>query len=687
MSYRRCVRTACAIAASLLSLSVAHAQPVKNSEPFNAGVVDPSTLRAVVAKRTATANELIVRLVHVDGARTVENTLQVYDDLISELRAALAVVNTVQNLHSDPVMRAVATELRPPVQALIQAINLRRDIYDALAAILPESVADEATRRYLNRELEFYRRRAIDQPEAVRDRLRTLRAELQAAQAEYDRNIREGSRTFTTTAAQLEGVPRDFLARQQQNADGSITLTSDNVDVRPVLEFAQNEAVKRQALVAGATVAYPENAASLRKMIMVRSEIAKLLGFPNWAAHEAASRMTRDHGTIAAFLEKVALASEAKARTEYAQLLRRKRRDDPNATAVGEWEYLYYTNLVRRELYDLDGQQVRQYFPAEQVIAGVLDVNARLYGVTFRSVKMELWHPSVRTFELFEGARMIGRLYLDLHPRPGKVNSGALHSGVRIGSARQTPESIIVAAVPGGQPGDPGLMSHEEVRTLFHEFGHLMHSQFASRARWIGINGLPQEADANEVPSMMAEEWIWDAKVLQTFARHYKTGAPIPAALVAQMRSASEFGKALEARRQLAFSRVSLSYHDRDPGSLDTSAMYRQVTSATLPLTMHPDGHRELSIPHWSNPNYGATYYTYLWSSVIAKDLFGQFDKKNLLAPAGARRYREAVLTAGSSKPAQELFEDFLGRPFTMTAWERWLKEESPTTKKGSLEQ
>jgi len=338
---------------------------------------------------------------------------------------------------------------------------------------------------------------------------------------------------------------------------------------------------------------------------------------------------------------------------------------------------MYYSELVRREQYDLDGQEVRQYFPADQVIAGVLDTNSRMYGVTFRSVTMELWHPSVRAYEMLSGGTMIGRFYLDLYPRPGKETNGASHMAVRVGSPTQTPESVIVAAVSGGQQGDPGLMSHDEVRTLFHEFGHLMHSMFASRARWYGINGLPVEADAVEVASMMTEEWIWDAKTLQTFARHYKTGAAIPTALVQRMRRAAEFGKALAVRRQIGLSKVSLSYHDRDPGAWDPFALGKEITSRYVPFTTLPDTHFEAAFTHLGNLLYASAYYGYLWSQVIAKDLFGQFDSNDLLAPVRARRYREAVLAPGSSKPARELFEDFLGRPFTIAAWERWLNEET----------
>ena len=259
----------------------------------------------------------------------------------------------------------------------------------------------------------------------------------------------------------------------------------------------RNGDLRRRALTAWRNVAYPSNAPVLKRILEIRSAFATELGFPHWAAYDAASRMTGTVATVSDFIDTVAAASERKAASEYRQLLARKQRDQHNKTAMFEWEQLYYAELVKREQYDVNAHEVRQYFPFEKVIAGVLDVNARIYGVEFRAVSMPLWHPSVRAFEMVENGDFVGRFYLDLHPRPGKPTTGASHVRVRIGSARHTPESAIIAAVSGGD-GGPGLMSHEEVRTLFHEFGHLVHSLTASRARWQGVDGMPVEADAVE---------------------------------------------------------------------------------------------------------------------------------------------------------------------------------------------
>jgi thimet oligopeptidase len=274
---------------------------------------------------------------------------------------------------------------------------------------------------------------------------------------------------------------------------------------------------------------------------------------------------------------------------------------------------------------------------------------------------------------------VIGRFYFDTHPRLYKLNQSALTTSVRAGLAgRSLPEAVLIMSVAGGEPGEPGLLSVEDVRTFFHEFGHLLAGIFASNGRWFGLVR-PVERDFTETTAQMFEEWIWDPATLATFARHYQTGEPIPLALVTQMRRANEFGKAigpLGVRGQMVQARLSLALHDRDPKNVDATAVLRDANQRYLPWPFVEGTHRVASTTHLANRNYSAGYYTYMWSLVIAKDLFSRFDSKNLLAPAAARRFRETVLAPGGSKPAAALVEDFLGRPFNASAWEAWLNRD-----------
>jgi thimet oligopeptidase len=277
-------------------------------------------------------------------------------------------------------------------------------------------------------------------------------------------------------------------------------------------------------------------------------------------------------------------------------------------------------------------------------------------------------------FEVHADNRLVGRVYLDLHPRPGKRATGASVATVSYGQrGRSVPEAVLAAALPGGAADDPGLMTHDEVRTLFHEFGHVVHRLVGGHQQWQKLSSLALERDFIEAPSQMLEEWIWDPRTLATFARHYQTDEPIPATLVRQMKRAGEFGQALEVRQQMVLARVALAYHDRDPRTVDTTALWKEIHNRYVPIPFVEGAARQASFPHLGQSGYGSAYYTYMWSLVIAKDLFSRFDGQDLTAPGAARRFREQVFAPGSSKPASALVKDFLGRPFSFDAWERWL--------------
>jgi thimet oligopeptidase len=446
-----------------------------------------------------------------------------------------------------------------------------------------------------------------------------------------------------------------------------------------VSAYARNEGLRKRHLLERWTVAAPQNVKVLERLLAIRHGIATQLGYPTWAEYHARPRMARDEKAVAEFIDKVFAASSAAAALEYAELLARKKQEVPDATTLESWDRTYYAEQVRRARYSFDSQSVRPYFPYDRVRSGVMDVSSRLFGVTFKPApNLPTWHPSVEAYEVFQEGTLIGRLYLDVHPRVQKANSGASVSTVRRGARGvHVPEAVLTASVPGGVPGDPGLMTHDQVRTLFHEFGHVVHAIVGGQGRWNGINGIDIEGDVAEAPSTMLEEWVWDAPTLATFARHYQTNEPIPADLVQQMRRAGEFGRGLDSQRQAFLSKVSLSLHDKSQVVVDSTAVVRDVSLKYNSLYPWVDGaYFQAQFTHLANGNYTSSYYTYLWSRVVAKDLFSQFDRTNLLAPAVARRYRDVVLVPGGSKPAADLIGDFLGRPFSFDAYERWLRGE-----------
>jgi len=663
------------LASCLSFASPSSAQTGATSTPFWTGMTDAGAFERAMDARLAHARTGLNALVAAKSTRSIANTLRPYDDVLLELDAVSSQAQLVQSVHPDERMRQTAEKVSQKASTLATEISLNRGVFDALSRI-DATGSDAETRYYLTRTLRDFRLAGVDKDEATRTRIKELRDELVLVGQDFDRNIRTDLRKVTAqNAAELDGLPQDFISRHKPDASGAIQLTIDYPDSLPVFSFAKNEDLRKRMYMEYNNRGYPKNMEVLDKMIARRAELARLAGFQSWADYITADKMVGSAARASMFIDRIVAASGPKATREYEQLLKRKQQDVPGATLVNAWERSYYAELVRRTNYDFDSQSLRPYFTFDRVKQGLFDVTSKLFGVTYRPLtSAPVWDKSVEAYELLENGRVIGRFYLDMHPRPNKYNHAA-EFPIRTGVAgRQIPEASLICNLPGGEPDDPGLMTHDDVETFFHEFGHLVHTLVSGRHQWIGIGGISTEQDFVEAPSQMLEEWTRDAKTLQTFARHYQTNEPIPAALVARMRRASEFGKALTVRQQMVYAKLSLSVYDRDPRQVDTTAMVKDLIGRYLPTPYVEGTHFQASFGHLDG--YSAVYYTYMWSLVIAKDMFSQFDSGNLLAPPVAAKYRTAVLAPGGSKPAAALVSDFLGRPFDDKAWEAWLNQE-----------
>ena len=315
-----------------------------------------------------------------------------------------------------------------------------------------------------------------------------------------------------------------------------------------------------------------------------------------------------------------------------------------------------------------------------QVKQGILDAAADLFHVSFQQEQnVPSWDPSVETWLVIDSGKPIGRFYLDMHPRPGKFSHAEMApvlAGVR---GKQLPEAIHDCNFPVPTATDPGLMDYGDVDTFFLEFGHLMHHILGGQQQWAGISGISMESDFVEAPSQMLEEWIHSPQVLSTFARHYKTGEPIPAELVARANRAAAFGRGMWNRPPEFFQRDLLRHLQNQARKMLTSTR----SPLTIPTNTHyssrcPGTHTWASFGHLGG--YSSAYYTYLWDKVIAEDFFLQFDHKNLLAGDAPMKYRRVVLEPGGSMSANDLVKNFLGRPSNMTALQTWMAEEFDTT-------
>jgi len=351
------------------------------------------------------------------------------------------------------------------------------------------------------------------------------------------------------------------------------------------------------------------------------------------------------------------------------------------------WEEQY-----RRAKFDFDSQSVRPYFPYEQVEAGILATAGKLFQVRFvRASDAAVWDKAVKAFDVvdagivhpthddqavMDGAPspgVVGRIYLDMHPREGKskwFSECSLVGGVR---GRQMPEASLVCNFPEPTKDDPGLMQYSDVVTYFHEFGHLMHEVLGGRQRWAGQSGIATEGDFVEVPSQMLEEFFEDAELLQTFARHYQTGEPIPAETVQRMTKASAHGRALSTLTQVMYASYSLNTHDLRAADLDLDVLLREGYDRFSRYEFVDGNRMYAAFTHLVG--YTSNYYTYLYDKVMALEFFAEFDLKNLVSGPTAMRYRREVLEPGGSRPARELVQAFLGREVSMQALKGWIEK------------
>jgi thimet oligopeptidase len=642
-----------------------------DNAPFWTGKPDSAEFQARLRHRLTLAKGSIDKLLAVKGPRTIENTLVPYDEALRQLDMAGSQASLGENVLPDQATRNAAEKMSQEVAAYYTELSLNRKVYDALAA-LDVSKADDPTRFYVKRTLRDFRLAGVDKDDATREKIKKVSEEVVAVGQEFSRNIREDKSTITCTADELAGMPADYVDRHKPGPDGKITLSIEYPDAIPVFSYAKNDELRKRMYMAYNNRAFPKNVETLDRLRAKRHELATLLGFDNWADCVTADKMTGKASVARDFIDRVVAASNDKQAREYQQLLAAKRKDAPGASEVNFWEVNYYKEQVRKAEYDFDAQTIRPYLPYERVKDGILKTAATLFDVEFRRVPdAPVWHPSVECYELYDGGKLAGRFYLDMHPRPNKYNHAAQFD-IRTGVAgKQIPEAALICNFPGGETGDPGLCEISDAVTFFHEFGHLLHTMFAGHGRWDGIGGIRTEQDFVEAPSQMLEEWMKSPEVLATFAKHYQTNEPVPAELVRRMNRANAFAKGLDVRRQMVYAGSSLACYDRDPKGVDAGELFAGMVRKYQPF---PFVQGTNMMCGWGHLNgYSAVYYTYMWSKVIAMDLFSKFDPEHMLARGAAKDYRMKVLAPGGSKPAAELVSDFLGRPFNETAWKKWL--------------
>ena len=589
--------------------------------------------------------------------------LQVWNDLQIALSGVFALSALMSVVHPEAAVMEAAEAYEIEARRFSTDLHLDAEVFAQLSSLRATGLGDAAS-RVLEDALRNFRRAGVDRDDSAREQLRDLDRRASELSQTFSRGIRDGRRTTSVPAAALDGLPEDYVTGHPADGDGCVEVSTDDPDTLPFLTHSRDPEMRRAVAHAFLNIGWPDNEPVLAELLEVREKKARLLGYADWPSYDAEVKMIGEGSRIPKFIDEIAAASGAAGRREIDELLDHARTEGEEVIDFANWRH--HVEALKRERFGVDAQEVRRYFDFAKVRRGLLDVTGRLFGLVYTQVDAPTWHPDVTSYDvaLAENGERLGRIHLDLHPRARKYNHAAQFTLVPGVLGRQLPEGVLVCNF------SRGLMDPDHVVTLFHEFGHLMHHVLAGRHEWVRFSGVATEWDFVEAPSQMLEEWAWDPDALRSFATD-ADGTPIPEDLVVRMRAADEFGRGFLARTQMAYAAVSYWFHQERPADL-TAGLVELMERYGL-IALVPDTHFHAGFSHLEG--YTSAYYTYMWSLVIAKDLFSAFDPDDLLEPEVARRYRDTVLAAGGSRDAADLVEDFLGRPYDNRAFTAWLEK------------
>jgi thimet oligopeptidase len=618
----------------------------------------------------------------LDAVRTADRDalddlaiLETYDEAVAAMSDIAALANLIGKCHPAQDVREASDAAYKLISTELTGVELDPELYAVLTS-LDVSGADAPTRHFVSKTLQQFRRAGVDRDPATRDRIRALQDDITAIGLDFERNINTDTRTVHVPESALEGLPADYIRAHAPGDDGLVAITTEYPDYVPFQTYAIDGAAREQLWRTYRQRAYPANVPVLRSLIERRHELATLLGYSSWAHYVTEDKMIGTDAAASDFIAKITAASGARAAVDYDELLDRKRVDEPGAARVLPWDTMHLQDRLKAEKLAFDTQAVRPYFEYDRTKAGLMDLVARMFGVTFaRRRDVPTWHDEVEVYDVTwtDGGADVGRIFLDMHPRADKFNHAAMfdmQTGKAGGRVSRRPECALLCNLP--KPGkEAALLQHSDVTTFFHEFGHLIHHLIGGHQRWSGISGIRNEWDFVEAPSQLLEEWTFDAATLAGFAVHHETLEPLPADMVAKLRASDEFGKGLRVRQQMYYASISLDLYRSDPATMDIDEVCRTALTTHLPYAPVDDTYMQLAFGHLDG--YSAIYYTYMWSLVIAKDLFTRFTEEGLPAPEASAAYRDSVLAPGGSAPAADLVRTFLGRDYSFDAFQEWL--------------
>jgi len=611
----------------------------------------------------------------------IADTLDRFDRAWGAVRYLNAVVNA-------PELRDAYNANQPKAVAFFT--DLAQDVrlyakYRALREAPSFAALEPAQRRLIDNELRDFKLGGAELPDDKKARLKALHEELADLSTRFEEHLLDATNAwalYVDREAELAGIPADVLAeaRTAAQADGKAgwKLTLRMPCFLPVMQYARNRELRRRLHEAHGTRASdlganPEwdNGPVIERVLVLRRELAELLGYRNYAEVSLVPKMARNPAEVAAFLRDLALRARPFAQRDYAELVSFAR-DKLGLADIAPWDLAFATEQLKAERYAFSEQEVRQYFPEDQVLAGLFRVAETIYGIAIREGRAPTWHPSVRFFEITDrSGAIVGQFYFDLYAREGKQGGAWMDDAInrrRAGTVLQHPVAYLTCNLSAPVGGKPATFTHDEVITIFHEFGHGLH-QLLTRVDTAGVSGIQGvEWDAVELPSQFMENFCWEWEVLAQMTRHVDSGKALPRELFDKMLAAKNFQSGMAMVRQLESGLFDMLLHaEFDPVSRtpwrSPQALLDAVRREIAVVPRAPYDRFMQGFAHVFAGGYAAGYYSYKWAEVLSADAFSLFEQEGVLSPAVGARFRDEVLARGGSRPAMESFVAFRGRP------------------------
>lgn len=600
--------------------------------------------------------------------RTFENTIMGYERAFDNYGNALGMSGFLSYVSTDKKFRDAANDLQMQISQYMVDVATRRDVYKAIREYTDTNPRLDPVQAKLVKEMLIgFKNSGMDLNDADLEKFKALNKEKAEYIIKFDKNIQEYKDPLAVTQEQLRGLGEDYIQKLSKTDDGKYLVTLDYPDYVPFMQNADDEQARKELEFKFNRRGGQENVELLEKTLTLRREIARLLGYKNHAELRLEDRMAKNPKTVMAFLKDLQKKLKPLGKKEDKEMIAYKNsKTGKNSRTLYSWESGYWSNKFRKENLELDSEKIKEYFPSQVVIDGMLDLFGGVFGITFEPVDIPVWHPDVKAFKIKDKAsgELVAYFYMDLYPREGKYKHAACFGLVegeeKQDGTYQIPFVAIVANLNKPSGDTPSLLKHSEVETLFHEFGHVLHNAL-TKAKYSAFSGTSVSWDFVEAPSQMLERWAWDPQVLKKISKHYKTGEALPDDLIKRMIAAKNFGAGGMYLRQDFFAQYDMTLHTADT-TPDTTKLYFELTKKIRGLPLTKGTIPQASFGHIMG-GYDAGYYGYLWSEVIAEDFFGEFKKNGIFNPETGLKFRREILEKGGTLDEEKMVENFLGRP------------------------